>query len=383
MKALAALLFVTAIAQADGRSDAETYFHYGEQAWKAQNFAAAAEQFERAYKAAPLPELAFSAAQAYRRQYQVDQKAANVTRAIELYRAYLDKVHVGGRVADASDALRELQAELERLIKSGVKVAPEIAAEHTQLGVDVILDGEKPHTNMREIEDTPADPAVKITATLDGAVVQPYAMTNVVPGKHAIHVEVAGYDPLDKSVEVAPGDYRMVDAPMHAKPAHLAVTTPARIAIDGRFAGDAPTSVDVAAGKHLVALLHDGREPWEQELVLARGQDLKLSPELEVTAKRRWAGRIAFAGGITGLLALGAMPVALVEDSHASSLHDKFTQFGNASPADEMDFNTSVHRRNLAVDALWALGAMTVAAGVTSVVLYYTDSPQVAVRHSF
>ena len=51
-----------------------------------QDFAAAATDFEQAYKALPLPEIAFSAAQAYRRQYQVDAKPSHVARAIELYR---------------------------------------------------------------------------------------------------------------------------------------------------------------------------------------------------------------------------------------------------------------------------------------------------------
>ena len=69
----------------------------------------------------------------------------------------------------------------------------------------------------------------------------------------------------------------MVDVTLQAKPAHLTIATPARIVIDGRDAGAGPTAVDLAAGKHLVALLHDGREPWAEELVLGRGEERALA----------------------------------------------------------------------------------------------------------
>src|SRR5262249_20717210 len=135
--------------------DAERYFQIAEKAYKAQNFLAAAETFERAYKTLPLPEIAFSAAQAYRRQFRIDGSVDHVARAIELYRAYLDKIKTGGRVADAADAVAELQHELDKLIKAGAKVSPQLAAEHTQLGVNVSLGAETSH-GLHEIEDTPA-----------------------------------------------------------------------------------------------------------------------------------------------------------------------------------------------------------------------------------
>src|SRR5258707_833370 len=109
MKAIVLALVITAAAirtaGADDRVLAETYFRAGEQAYRAQSFAAAATDFEEAYRALPLPEIASSAAQAYRRLFRIDGVADHVTRAIELYHAYLAKVQTGGRVADAADAL--------------------------------------------------------------------------------------------------------------------------------------------------------------------------------------------------------------------------------------------------------------------------------------
>src|SRR5262249_12565984 len=92
-------------AHADPRANAEKYFRAGAQAYSAQNFAAAAQDFDEAYKAMPIPEIAFSAAQAYRKLYRVEPKAEYVKRSVELYRAYLEKVKSGGRVGDAADSL--------------------------------------------------------------------------------------------------------------------------------------------------------------------------------------------------------------------------------------------------------------------------------------
>src|SRR5207248_4111962 len=54
-----ALVLVAGTARAD-RETAERYFRAGEKAFAAQNFAAAAVDFEEAYKALSLPEIAFS-----------------------------------------------------------------------------------------------------------------------------------------------------------------------------------------------------------------------------------------------------------------------------------------------------------------------------------
>ena len=76
VKALAILLALCAVAaaQAVDNKAAERYFRAGAKAYAAQNFEAAATNFDEAYKALPLPEIAFSAAQAYRRLYRIDAK---------------------------------------------------------------------------------------------------------------------------------------------------------------------------------------------------------------------------------------------------------------------------------------------------------------------
>jgi hypothetical protein len=100
------------VAHAD-RKVALKFFRAGEKAYQAQNFEAAAHNFYAAYEQLPLPEIAFSAAQAFRRQYRVDPKQEYVQRSVELYRFYLSKVKTGVRVADAADSLGEMERELD------------------------------------------------------------------------------------------------------------------------------------------------------------------------------------------------------------------------------------------------------------------------------
>ena len=107
-------------ARAERTRTAERYFRAGAKAYSAQNFSAAATNFDEAFKALPMPEIAFSAAQAYRRLYQIEPKPEYVRRSIELYQRYLADVKTGGRVGDAADNLADMKRELAKLEAAGV-----------------------------------------------------------------------------------------------------------------------------------------------------------------------------------------------------------------------------------------------------------------------
>ena len=124
------LVIATGAALAD-EVKAKQFFAAGAKAYAAQDFKNAAVYFEDAYAALPMPEIAFSAAQAHRRQYRVDDDPDHVHRAIELYRAYLAKVKTGGRVGDAADNLAEMERERERLGSKG-KLRAEATVERTR-----------------------------------------------------------------------------------------------------------------------------------------------------------------------------------------------------------------------------------------------------------
>ena len=89
IRALLIPVLVAGTARADDKVLAEKYFRAGAKAYSAQNFQAAASNFDEAYKALPMPEIAFSAAQAFRKLYQVEPKPEYVRRAVELFEFYL------------------------------------------------------------------------------------------------------------------------------------------------------------------------------------------------------------------------------------------------------------------------------------------------------
>src|SRR4051812_6955024 len=93
---------------AEGSSDlerAKDSFKAGAAAYAAGDYLAAIQALDAAYQLTPLPAIAFSLAQAERRQYFVDHARAHLDRAISLFRQYIDVAPGGSRRADALDAL--------------------------------------------------------------------------------------------------------------------------------------------------------------------------------------------------------------------------------------------------------------------------------------
>ena len=358
-RATLVVLLVAATAHADDRKLAERYFRAGERAYQAQNFGAAARDFELAYRAAKLPEIAFSAAQAYRRQYRVDARPEYVARAVALYRIYLDAVKTGGRVADAADAMGELQHELDRLIKAGVKVSAELAAEHTQFGVSVTFEGAPVAlSRVHEIDEAVHDALPEITVTFDGKPEQPYTLVNIEPGTHPIHVEAPGYFPVDFQEIVVQGSSNLKDVTLKPRPAKLTFRTEAgaQITVDGRPVGTTPLTAEVAAGHHVLTILHRGREPVVRDLTLARGQELALAQPLEMTARRRAVPYVAIVAGAAAVFSGANVVGALVEDHRASALLATIGM-GNAPQALGDKYEHDRQWRDRFVTGAWTAGA--------------------------
>ncbi|MBA3455753.1 MAG: PEGA domain-containing protein [Deltaproteobacteria bacterium] len=370
------LVLCTATARAEDTKAAERYFRAGEKAYKAQNFAAAAQNFEEAYRAAAIPEIAFSAAQAYRRQFRVDPRPEYVKRSVELYTEYLDKVKTGGRVGDAADSLGEMKRELDKLGgMSMVKLAPVVA--RTALGINALLENESQGGAMREIADLPDAATVKVIATIDGKPVPAYEMIDLEPGPHAIHVEAEGYLPVDRTDRAFKGAAVFVDVKLLPKPAQITVQTDpgARIRVDGRPVGMAPATFEVPAGRHVVAISRDGREPIAREIIVTRGQKLTVRESLVKTVRRRsvpWA--FAASGGL--LILTGVVGVyATVQDARAADKFDAITQRGDAQDDDRRAYDEQLERRDDAITGTWILGGLTVGVAAIATALYVFDSP--------
>jgi len=375
-----AVLLVVALcaatASAEDTKAAERYFRAGEKAYKAQNFAAAAQNFEEAYKAAAIPEIAFSAAQAYRRQFRVDPRPEYVKRSVELYTEYLDKVKTGGRVGDAADSLGEMRRELDKLGgMSNVTMAP--AVERTALGINAELEAESQGGGMREIADLPDAASVNVMATIDGKRVPPYEMVDLEPGPHAIHVEAEGYLPVDRIDRAFKGAAVFVDIKLLPRPATITVETDrgARLRVDGRPVGTAPTSFEVPAGRHVVAISRDGREPIAREIVVTRGQQLTVRESLDKTVRRRAVPWVYAAAGGLVILAGTTAVYASTQDSGASDKLDAIVQRGDALDGERRAYEAQLQRRDNALTATWVLGGMAVGVAALATTLYVFDSP--------
>ena len=319
-----------------------------------------------------MPEIAFSAAQAYRRLYRVDPKPEYIRRAVELYRIYLDQVKTGGRVGDAADSLGELERELERAnIKLSVAVP---VVEHTRLGVSVTIAGQDADTALHEIGDATGEVTKGLEATLDGKPIEPFALVDVDAREHVLAITADGYLPAEKKAVAIAGQSQLIELELRAKPATIAVTTEsgAHISIDGRLALEAKT--EVTAGKHLLTITHRGREPFGKELVVQRGETLALSAPLRETPRRKAVPYVLFGAGALAAGAITTSIVALVRDSHAQGLHDSLA-LGNQPASVADDYDRTVNSRDHFVTATWILGGAAVAAGATGALLYLFDEP--------
>jgi hypothetical protein len=369
-KILLSLLLVAHVAHADDRATAERYFRAGAKAYAAQSFDAAATDFDEAYKNLPLPEIAFSAAQAYRRLYRVESKPEYVRRSVELYRAYLDKVKSGGRVADAADNLADMQHELDKLEKSGAKFGS-TQTEHTRLGVSVTSAGDT--GAVTEIGDATGELAKGLHATIDGKPVEPFALVDVDARDHTLAVSADGYFPAEKKVVAVAGQSQLIELELKPRPAvvHVATESGADISVDGRAAGP---RIEIPAGKHVLEVLARGREPYAHELVVTRGQELTLSAPLVPTARRR---AVPWVLGGAGLLAVGAGITAILAVSHDNSAADLRDQLhtGNAAPSVADRYDDEVSSRDNYRTATWILGGAAVATATTGLLLYWLDRP--------
>jgi tetratricopeptide (TPR) repeat protein len=371
MRALAfVLVLVVALPARAGAGDVEQakgYFEAGSVAYDAGDYLTAIRLLEDSYRLAPRPPIAFSLAQAYRKQYVVDQEIARLKRAVELYRKYLDDVPQGGRREDAVQHLSALQPELVRLEASG-RVIGEMpqSARKTQLMVLSLTKG--------SLASIGGGPTSKIPLTRE-----------VAAGEHKIHVEAPGYYAQDLDGVALDGQLVVVKVDLKPRPALLRVSAKAgaEISLDGQSVGEAPlrAPVQAKAGRHFLAVTLRGHHPFTEELTVVRGQEVDVKAALGRTPQRRasfWvlggAGVLLLGGGLTTALALSAQSDA--EDLYAKRLTRGLDE------SERKDYNRKLDRRDNLVTASVVLYGGAAVAGVTGLLLYLLDTPRVEGRQS-
>ena len=337
--------------------EARVYFDAGRQAYERGDYVTAIRSFEHAYEKVPRPEIAFSLAQAYRKQFIVDGDTAKLRRAVELYRRYLDEVPQGGRREDAVQNLGELQPQLQRLdALQAATSAPPPPPPPTQLMVMSPVAG-----TFVAIDESPLA-AAPVTR-------------EVAPGRHRVHAEAPGYVSAELDGLAVEGRLVVIEAALRERPAFITVDVDpgADVTLDGRPI-DAQIPIATPAGRHVVTIAERGHVPWVREVALQRGTTSKVSADLDRTGQRKLAIGVFVASG--ALVAAGATTtvLALVAQDQAQTLLDKRAASG-WSAADLTEYGDQRSRRDTFVTTSAILYGAAALAAATGLILYIADTP--------
>ncbi len=344
---------------------AKALFDAGGRAYDAGDFGAAIQAFEQAYAIAPRDGVLFSVAQANRRQHTATGQRVYLDRAITLYKQYLVSVQSGGRRAEATRALGDLE------VLAGGK-APEPAA----VGPAAVVSVTK--KTLLAVDS----PTEGVRISIDGSEPKPPQLTaEVTPGRHVVKLTAPGF--VDKEVamfaiagDLVPASYELVE-----KPGRLTIEKAdgADVSIDGRFVGTTPLSapLDLPSGAHFVSLTRTGHESWGREVELERGSVHKLDADMPTTTQRRISYGFFAAGG-AGIVASAVLfGTAFAKESQAKSTLDKL-QTKNITTDERTAYEKSLQDR----DNLRTAGGITAASGaalaIVGVLLYAVDSPRSA-----
>jgi len=338
--------------------EARVYFDAGRQAYESGDYTTAIRSFEHAFEKVPRPEIAFSLAQAYRKQYIVDSDVAKLKRAAELYRRYLDEVPNGGRREDAVQNLGELQPQLLRLeaLKAAATPPPAPPPPPTQLMV--------------------MSPIAGIHVAIDdGTLVAAPITKEVAAGPHRIHAEADGYVSTEVDGLAVEGRLVVIEATLRERPALLTVDADASadVNLDGRPI-DVGAPIATLAGRHVLTVGERGHNPWVREVALERGRLTHVRAELESTGQRKLAKVIL---GVSAAVLAGAATtttLAFIAQGNAQDLLKKKGASGWSS-SDLAEYDSQRSRRDTFVLTSGILYGAAALAAVTGLLLYVADTP--------
>lgn len=304
-------LLIVAPRQAAAQAEAKQYFDAGAAAYSAGDYQAAIQAFDAAYRVSPLPAIGFSLAQAERRQYFVSHEPEHLLRAIDLFHSYLAQVPTGGRRADATDALAQLEPLALALQRDSA--APAATAPAAEAKTRLMVRCEAPHASIALDGGKPA-PSPLIVET--GA------------GPHRISVAADGYFTDERTVTAVAGELVPIEVVLRERPATLIVRERdgADLYVDGvlALAGSAPRDrIELHAGRHVIAFSKRGHRADTRVVRLARGQTRELRPVLAWTGQRVASVALMVVGGSTLGLGLSLAGLAIEREDDARKLSDQ------------------------------------------------------------
>jgi len=363
--ALSCCAAATGSALADSPSDlerAKESFRAGATAYAAGDYLAAIQALDAAYQLTPLPAIAFSLAQAERRQYFVDHGSAHLLRAISLYRRYIDVAPNGSRRADALEGLSQLEPLAAVLVQPKPN-APARAPHEPERRTRVLITADAPGARLF-LDGLPSTAAPLIR--------------EVEPGKHHVEARAPGFYSSERDISAVTGELTLTQFTLREQPSLLSVwTSPeAEIYVDGSYisAGGDGVLVQVSSGKHRVAVAQKGHRVGVKEVTLERGKAKSIRVDLEPTGQRLAADAMFIAGGA----ALGSSLVLSALAIRAENQAEQFlgeSAHHNVSSADLIHYNNSIIDRDR-----YRLGtgvALASSAGffITGLFLHVLDQP--------
>jgi hypothetical protein len=351
---VASLLLVGAPAAAAEDDQLRALYDAGAQAYKQGKFLAAAEAFEAAYQVSPKPQLLFSTAQAYRRQFAVDGDQEHGRRAIAFYRRYLADVGEGERRLEAAEAIERLREQVDE--ENPAPAPPPKRA--TRLTITTAVEGARGSLDGGPLRDMPL-------------------IEEVSPGTHTVVVTAPGYRKKRRAIVAVEGAVVAAQIELDEIPATVKLkgADGAEVIVDGRESGSLPRPLLLPSGRHVITLLELGHEPLTLELDVARGAEVVQEVELTPT-RLRTASYVVTGTGGAGLIVAGVlMGLALAAEADAQAIGDARAAGARRTEADRVELNDAIARRD---DLRLAAGIAAGTAGamaVAGVLLFLVDSP--------
>ncbi len=335
-------------AAAEDRAAAEQFYRLGAEAYRGGKFDVAATNFDSAYENLAAPEIAFSAAQAHRLQYDRDRRAWRLQRAVKLYRAYVDGAPDGAKRRDAQIYLERLDGLIRQLGPDQLEAVQQKPAIYVSIAPD--------HARV----------------TVDGKPIEINTPVEVTQGEHVVAASADGYLPRERKIRVGNGQLT-VPFELAPRPATLEIKSQpdARITVDGRPVLLRGMTTEVPAGTRWITVSARGKRPISREVTLQPGERLSLDAPLQPTAQRRAVRGVLIGAGALLAGSIGTATAAIVYDFRAADLRDREPLL--ATEVD--DYQRARDRRDVLRTTSLVLGGVSLATAAVAAVMYYTDEP--------
>ncbi len=345
-------------------SRAKASFKAGASAYAAGDYLAAIQALETAYQLTPLPAIAFSLAQAERKQYAATRQRQHLERAVELFRLYAQKEPNGARIGDATLALSEL---------APVLAAP---AGHAPVPYSQGESQVRP-TRVMIVTDTPG-----ATIALDGGAAAPSPLIREVsPGKHRARVSAPGYLDVERDVTAVTGELIMSEVRLQERPTFLYVWAPegSDIYVDGVYItrGGPLATISLATGAHQLAVGKPGKRLVRRDVRLQRGQTHTEYVTLEDTTQRSLSRALFMGGGAALGAGLVLSAFAIRSENKAEDYLNK-REYRATIPAELAAYNAALSERTRYRTAATIGVAGALGMFITGLFLHEMDRPAVS-----